>query len=100
MVKSIVAKFRSISTSSPKETRNFVTAVNTSSEITLFLLVPAIENLPRIASRFANVRPWRDFSGWLALGPRVGMVGVGPGGNRADFALFPMASNQRMSSAV
>ena len=43
-----VAIFRSVSTSSPKETRNFVTAVNTSSEITLFRLVPVIEDVPRI----------------------------------------------------
>ena len=37
-VNSIVATFRSISTSSPKGTRNFDTAVNTNSEISLFLL--------------------------------------------------------------
>ena len=51
IVNSAVETFRSISTSSPKETRNFVTAVNTSSEITLFLLVPVIEDVPRIALR-------------------------------------------------
>jgi len=56
-VNSIVAKFRSVSTSSPKETRNFVTAVNTSSEISLFRLVPVIEDLPRIALPFRQRSP-------------------------------------------
>jgi len=51
-VNSIVAKFRSISTTPPEGNPNFDMAVNTSSEISLFLIAPGIEDLPRIALPF------------------------------------------------
>jgi hypothetical protein len=67
---SIVAKFRSIATSSPKETRNFDTVVNTSSEISLFLLARVIEDLPRIALPFRQRSPVAGPFRLVGLRPR------------------------------
>ena len=57
-VNSIVAKFRSISTS----------------RLPCFDWSLLSRTCPGLRSRFANVRPWRDFSGWLAWSPPIGNV--------------------------
>ena len=76
----IVAKFRSISTGFPKGTRNFVTVVNTSSEISLFLLAHVIKDLPQI---------------WPPLRQRSP---VPPLMARADYAAPPAMSTFRLYS--